>query len=377
MALFLRGNVWWFEYRTRSVRHVKSTGFRKKDRAKAEAAWQAFRLGMGARPKRSAMESMLEAIYGDGGRDGGEAFPLSSLWSVYEDWFRGKGRAVSRSTWTNRRNEAARFVEWAAGRGVADMDGATVGVAREYVRHLADEGRANKTVRNIVLGLSATWEAVGQLRPGLHNPWRAACPDADGAARRRSDFTEEQVAAILRAAESAGHDWRLASAVALYTGQRYGDVATLVWGDSEAALRSPSLESGVVDFDRRTIVLDPGKTRRSSGVRVILPIAPKLMGELAGRDRPPGGFVLPEHGVRYASRSRVSPPFSAVLAAAGVTGGQYTFHSFRHTANSRMAEAGVPSATRQMICGWTNAGMAKHYDHARHLAEMAEAVMKI
>lgn len=376
MALFLRGDIWWFEYRTRSVRHVKSTGFRKKDRAKAEAAWQAFRLGMGAKPKRSAMEAMLEAIYGDG-RDGDGAFPLSSLWAVYEDWFRGKGRTVARSTWTNRRNEAARFVEWAALRGVADVSDATVGVAREYVRHLSDGGRANKTVRNIALGLSATWEAVGQVRPGLHNPWRAACPDSDGTSCRRSDFTEEQISAVLGAAETAGHDWRLASAIALYTGQRYGDVATLVWGDSEAALRSPSLESGVVDFDRRAIVLDPGKTRRSSGVRVILPIAPKLAAELAPRDRPPGAFVLPEHGVRYATRSRVSPPFSAVLEAAGVTDGQYTFHSFRHTANSRMAEAGIPSATRQMICGWTNAGMARHYDHARHMAEMAAAVAKI
>jgi hypothetical protein len=39
-----------------------------------------------------------------------------------------------------------------------------------------------------------------------------------------------------------------------------------------------------------------------------------------------------------------------------------------------MAEAGISSEVRQMICGWTNAAMAKHYDHAKHLKELQEAV---
>ena len=42
-----------------------------------------------------------------------------------------------------------------------------------------------------------------------------------------------------------------------------------------------------------------------------------------------------------------------------------------------MADAGIPSEVRQMLCGWTNADMARHYDHARHLGEMREAIAAI
>ena len=37
----------------------------------------------------------------------------------------------------------------------------------------------------------------------------------------------------------------------------------------------------------------------------------------------------------------------------------------------------MPSAVRQMICGWTNDAMARHYDHATHIKELTDAVSKI
>ena len=37
MAIFLRGNVWWMEWRAKGERVVRSTGFRVADRAKAQA----------------------------------------------------------------------------------------------------------------------------------------------------------------------------------------------------------------------------------------------------------------------------------------------------------------------------------------------------
>jgi hypothetical protein len=36
MAIFLRGNIWWMEYRTRSERVVKSTGFPKEQKKDAQ-----------------------------------------------------------------------------------------------------------------------------------------------------------------------------------------------------------------------------------------------------------------------------------------------------------------------------------------------------
>ena len=349
MAIFLRGNIWWFEYRTRRVRVVKSTGFRKKDKAKAQAAFQAFKLGFAVKPQRSVMEKMLSAIYEDEVQEKG--FPLASLWLVYEDWSKGKGRVVARNTHVNQRNLVARFVEWAAGRGLSDVSDVNVIAARDYVKTL---NRSNKTIRTYCGYLSQVWEAVGQLRPGIHNPWRAATPNNDGTSVRHEAFTDEQIAAILAEASRVSKDWHLACLIALYTGLRYGDIATLDW-------RQIDLEAGVIKAT-------PNKTRKSSGIEVWIPIAPALRPHLQGGE----GYVLPSLGPIYPQPTDI--PFSSILSAVGLVGKQYSFHSWRHTANSRMAEAGISSEVRRMICGWTNDDMARHYDHAKHLKELQEAV---
>jgi integrase len=353
MGIYLRGNVWWMEYRTRSVRKRASSGFAKADKAKALAAFEAFKLGLGCRPKRSAMEGILAAIYGDGVQAKG--IPLSAVWGIYEDWCEGKGRTVAKSTLVNRRNLFQRFLKFAEERGAHDISDVSVLMAREYVVSL---GRTNKTQRTYCGYLSGVGEAIGQLHPGIHNPWKAACPDNDGSSVRHEAFTETQIKAILSASKDAGHDWHRACLLALYTGLRYGDIATLQWEQ--------------VDLKARIIKVKPNKTRKSSGIEVWIPIAAPLYEELKGGGE---GFVLPEHGVKYPMPMDV--PFSSVLAAVGIKGREFSFHSWRHTANTRMADAGVPSAVREMICGWTGANMAKHYDHARHLKELAEAVAKI
>ena len=362
MAIFQHGQTWWFEYRRRkpATRVVKNTGIRLDDpdgRSKADQVFAAFKMGIGLKPKKSAMESILEAIYGGGSAKQG--IPVSTIWSVYEDWFNGKRKKVSRSTWTNTRNETARLMKWCEERNATDISDVSVSLARQYVAHISD-GRSNKTVRNIVLGLSKVWTAVGQIHQGVHNPWQAACPDDDGSSVRRPDFTAAQADAVLTAAKELGHDWYLASMIALYTGLRYGDVATLQWEK--------------VDFSGRTLTTTPHKTKHSSGVEVTIPLAEPLYALLKDGGE---GFVLPEHGVRYEARSRLPVQFSQVLERAGLKGTAHTFHSWRHTANSRMAEAGVPSEVRQMLCGWTNDEMARHYDHSKHLKELTDAVGKI
>lgn len=356
MALFLRGDVWWMEYRTRRVRRVLSTGFRKADKAKAQAAYDALRLGMGAKPRRSAMEKVLEAIYGNAPAE--PCLALSSMWSVYQDWCRGKGKVVAKLTETNRRGVVERFVAWAGKRGLSDAADVTVAVARDFIVELRSGNLANKTLRTYVQYLGGVWKAVGQMVGRLDNPWLAACPDPDGSGEVREAFSPEQESAVLSAAKAAGHGWWLASVVSRWTGLRYGDVARLDWKD--------------VDLERRVIEVNPSKTRRH-GVSVTLPIADPLHAALSSAV-PQGkreGFVLPEMGLRYPLPPVV--PFSEVLAAAGVSG-PYTFHSWRHTFRTRLADAGVSDEAARRLGGWTNLGMAAHYDHSKHLPELRAAI---
>jgi len=365
MGLFKRGSTWWFEYRKRKpyVRIVMSTGFPIDDengRRNAQAAFDAFKMGIGLKPKRSAMEAILEAIYADGEKKAG--IPIASMWFIYEDWCKGKGRVVSKQTFTNRKNLFARFTAWAAERDCTDISDVTVLVARDFVASL---GKANKTLRTYCGYISQIWDAVGQMHEGIHNPWKAATPDNDGSSIRKEMFTEDEVGRILDEAKRRGHDWHLACMIALYTGLRYGNIATMQIED--------------IDFDKWIFGGIHNKTKRSSGAEIFIPVAKPLRPLLAPY-KGETGFLLPEHGVHYNNGHNPQPldvPFSAILKAVGIEGKEYGFHSFRHTANSRMAEAGVPSEIRQILCGWTNDAMARHYDHAKHIKELTDAVSKI
>lgn len=356
MALFLRGNVWWFEIRNTKIRIVKSTGFKKPDKKKAEAVYSACRLGVATKPKRSAMEAILDALYSNSTPE--QTLPLSSVWLVYEDWMRGKAKIVSPKTISERKAVLARFIEFATPKKVIDITDVSVSIARQYVA-TALAGKANKTVRNVVQNLATIWEACSQVQPGIHNPWKAACPDNDGSGRRRDHFTEEERVRIFAACKEVGHEWYGTSLVACYTGLRYGDVAKLEW-------KSVDLEAGIIR-------VTPSKTKRH-GTRVVLPIAAPLVAFLQSLPNKEG-FVFPEHAVAYRTNN-VQPPFAEVLKIAGVVG-YHDFHSWRHTFRSMLAAAGVSDETARRMGGWTNLTMAAHYDHDPHLDEMREAVSKI
>lgn len=197
MALFLRGNVWWMEYRTSRIHLVKSTRLKRGDREKAQAVYAAWRLGLGAKPPRPIVEQLIDSIYAEK-REGHASLPLVSVWEVYEDWRTGKGRVVSKLTLQKRRSAVSSFVAWAAARRIDEIRLVSVAVARQYVATLA--GKANKTVRNIVGDLVTVWEAVSQMSGGgLPNPWRAACPDDDGSSKRLEAFSPDEEARVLAA----------------------------------------------------------------------------------------------------------------------------------------------------------------------------------
>ena len=351
MALFLRGRVWWMEYRTTRMRKVVSTGFHKEQKSQAVAAWHAFRLAMASKPKRSAVEGILSAIYGEETQEVG--LPLSSAWTIYEEWCKGKGRKVSRMTFVNHRNLLDRFCAWAKGHGAYDLSDVSVGIAREFVVSL---GLSNKTLRTYCGYLSQIWNAIGQLQFGIHNPWKAVTPDNDGSSVRREAFSVDEEKRVLAECKRVGHEWYLASMISRWTGLRYGDVARLDWGQ--------------FDLEKRSLSVTPSKTKKH-GVKLVLPIADPLLAVL--RSCPlHEGFVLPEHSMCYPNPLEV--PFSAILKAAGLDAKLFTFHSWRHTFRTRLAEAGVSDDLARRLGGWTNLAMARHYDHSERLGEMLAAV---
>lgn len=362
MALFLRGNMWWMEYRTRKVRKVLSTGCRKPDKAKAKQVFEAFKLAMRVKPERSATKKILDSIYG---RAEGGGVPLDLAWGEYVRWRDGKGRKNAESSEYDKRREMAKLVAWAKSRHLGNIEDIGVELAREYVKLLTG---ANKTIRNKLQQLGTMWRALAALHPGIHNPWPAVTPDDDGSSVRREAFTREEEERVFQACKEAGNDWFLASLISRWTGLRYGDVSRLVWGQ--------------VDLKEGSLSVTPSKTAKH-GIKLCLPLAKPLKAALEERAKQlkgkmdPEDYILPSHAsaVSYGGM-KFGHNFTPILAAAGIDTSNHTFHSWRHTFRTRLAEAGVSDDMARRLGGWTNLEMAGHYDHAKRLTEMREAIEK-
>jgi integrase len=131
-----------------------------------------------------------------------------------------------------------------------------------------------------------------------------------------------------------------------------------------------------IDMDKRTISVIPQKTARH-GVAVVLPMSDAVYAALASTpEESRHGNVLPLHAELYGNPSAAAYKqlnFREVLDAAGIGEG-WTFHSWRHTFRSRLADAGVDMETAKRLCGHTQDETSRHYDHAAHLDEYKKAI---
>ena len=178
---------------------------------------------------------------------------------------------------------------------------------------------------------------------------------------RRRPFTPDELRRVLAAADA---QWRGMIAVALYTGFRLGDVATLDWK--------------AIDLATGEFNLVTAKTGR----RISIPIAPplhRLLSTLEGKTGP----VFPEACETYqraSTTSSLSKGFYKIMEKAGLveprthasTGKgrsskrnqqELGFHALRHTATSLLKNANVSDAVARDIIGHESASVSASYTH--------------
>lgn len=153
------------------------------------------------------------------------------------------------------------------------------------------------------------------------------------ATRRDMVWTEEQEAAFRR---SAPPHVLLAFDLALWTGQRQGDLLSLTWRA----------------FDGDTLSLTQGKTRQS----VIVPVAAPLRALLdhAKANRPDAVTILTTMQGRPWTESGFRATWRKAVLAAGVEG--VTFHDLRGTFVTRASIAGASEAEITTITGHMGGG---------------------
>ncbi|MBO7689045.1 MAG: tyrosine-type recombinase/integrase [Kiritimatiellae bacterium] len=364
MRLYKRHQVWWIEYRI-DGRHVRKST-RLRDRAAAEAVLASMRLARAKQSNAETVATLLGSIYQRVERPAGTG--LAAAWQIYHDTLTTAGLAdIAPDTLRKRAGHLAAFVAWCTVdrpivRDVQDVDGPT---AAAYAAALAAQGLSAKTRQTHLADLSHVWRILAKSLPGISDPWANLRP-RNTESQRHPAFTPDEEARVMAAARERGDGWPLMCLIARHTGLRYGDVATLKWAD--------------IDLARGVIDIEPRKTARH-GVRVAIPIERRTLAPAlaeARKSAPRDAVdIFPRHARSYRSIGQAPKDsrFGDILTAAGTDPSDgYSFHSWRHTFRTRLAEAGVSTEIAMRLCGHTTAAMSAHYDHAAHLAELARAI---
>jgi integrase len=275
------------------------------------------------------------------------------------------------------------------------------GVVHEFIKHLEDCGLADEQVSrvtpsDVVKYRDLLLERVTPVTASKHvkvirgafqdalrehliseNPARVELVGSirkkgkNGDSRRPFKLTEIQ--SLLRVATG---EWRGLILFGLYTGQRLGDIARLLWINL-------NLERGEISFvtsktGRQQIIPIAGSLR--DYIENELPVSDDLKAPLF----PKTYQTIANQGNRVASLSRqfyedimteagLVPPRSRKNKGVGRSGRRewngLSFHCLRHTATSLMKEAGIPESVVRDIVGHESKAVSANYTHVDEAAK--------
>lgn len=252
------------------------------------------------------------------------------------------------------------------------MDGETL---QEWYFDMIDEGRKPATANNAVKTLQAIFDRARAEGFCPRNPAELVLRQY-GNADIREPFNGDDLAKILaHLRRSKQTDWLTVALLGICTGQRFQDCADA---------RTEHFTVGSRNTPRVW-----HNTQGKTGKLVHIPIVEPLEGHLRTLSWHSGVPLAPSlAGTPTGGTGGLSEQFSAILDAAGVArerrekqadskGRSFTnktFHSFRHTTNTLLDEAGVPYEVRKDITGHSSARQNERYTH-RSASQLA-AVLK-
>jgi integrase len=245
--------------------------------------------------------------------------------------------------------------------GTMRLDGITGFTIDKYKKRRLDQGAAAATVNRELATLSHLFNRAVEWR------WLERIPTrpkklAESAGRIIA-LTDEECDRLMRAAiAGADPDLWLFVAFGLNTAMRHSEILASRWDQ--------------LDFvNRRLFVPDAKAGQREQ------PITPELAELLAAeremrQDRDGWIFPSPHDDSKTGHRARLDRPFKDAARRAGLDPALITPHVMRHTAVTKLVQAGVDLPTVQRISGHKTLAMVLRYAHVhgRHIDQAIRAL---
>ncbi|MBA3833567.1 MAG: site-specific integrase [Chthoniobacterales bacterium] len=300
----------------------------------------------------------------------GEPLRFYSAEGWLRDWLKGKEVAKSEGTTKKYKHTIESFLQSLGERAKRNINQISPRDIQRFRDAEIEAGKHPRTCNFAVKHLRMPFNVARRQGLITHNPAEAIEMLQTDNESTRHPFDLHQVSAILEEAAKikvgkpthTSRDWQGVIMVAFYTGGRLQDVTNLRW------------ES--IDLENKWIAFRAGKTRQ----RIKVPMHDSLHDFLLELPAPDNvkAFVFPAlAGKRAGGKSGLSMAFKRIMERAKVRGevarertgkagrtvNTLSFHSFRHTLTSIMANAGVPIEVRQKFTGHASADMNVRYTH--------------
>jgi integrase len=344
MALYKRGGVWWYQFKYRGRRYQESAGTSSKTLAREIE-----------RTRRRSIEEAANGIRRT--RNAAILFSAAATeWlKLMEPTWAPKTHVIAT---TDVGHLKARFGSML----LVDIDARQIA---DYIKTRRAKGAADKTIRNelgTLRGILKHYRLWAQLKDdGVRLP-RAKDTDTGIALS-----SEDETKLLGACAASRSRSLLPAVTIALSTGLRLDEIRLLKWKQ--------------IDFVHEALKVGKSKTQQGTGRPVHLNSRALESLKVWAQQFPKrklDHYVFPSERVGFSGHEEIPQVFdtdptapitswkTAWNTAKTSAGVSCRFHDLRHTAVTRLLEAGQPFAVVAEIMGWSPATavrMAKRYGH--------------
>ena len=265
-------------------------------------------------------------------------------------WLDAKEKTTETTTWRSYRDAIKAATTIFGTKADGPMRDITVGDCERLQSKLSETLRG-KTTNYYVSVIRRILESAVQKDIITKNPAKPVVAVGQGDSRKRAPFSADEVKRILAQARDA--EWYGIILLAAHTGLRCGDLLKLT---SE-------------NMVEKKLQIQPHKGAKKSGDVLEIPLTPECVSWLEGRV----GDLFPE--IKRLKPTAVSSHFKSIMRKAKVPKtvilaagdppviAHRSFHSLRHSFNSWLAEADIPSDVRRKLTGHRSEAVHQRYTH--------------